>query len=151
MWNQLLVVKLVHKPNIRLTTYKEVNNKYIWGELMVNIIPDIKVGNKGTRLRIRITKVKDGIPPDQITGEPDQREPVDLRTADQTWVELEIPKGKRLPLLPANIIDDINGLIEHVDTVGVFTVDGRWKIRGKVLFDSGNEFSGTWTGFLVGD
>ncbi len=118
---------------------------------MVNIIPDIKVGNKGTRLRVRITKVKDGIPPDEITGNEDQREPVDLRTAEQTWVELEIPKGKRLPLLEAQIIDAINGLIEHVDNEGVFTVDGRWKIRGKVLFDSGNEFSGTWTGFLVGD
>jgi len=146
-----LVVKLVHKSNIRLTTYKQVNNKYIWGELMVNIIPDIKVGNIGTRLRIRITKVKDNIPPDQITGEPDQREPVDLRTADETFVILELPKGKRLPPLPATVIDAINGLIEHVDTVGVFTVDGRWKIRGSVIFDSGNTFKGTWTGFLVGD
>ncbi len=118
---------------------------------MVNIIPDIKVGNKGTRLRVRITKVKDNIPPDQITGAPDQREPVDLRTADNVWVELEIPRGKRKPLLVANIIDDINGLIEHVDTDGVFDVDGRWKIRGLVEFDSGNKFKGTWTGFLVGD
>ena len=118
---------------------------------MVNIIPDIKVGNTGTRLRVRITKVKDGIPPDEITGNEDQREPVDLRTAEQTWVELEIPKGKRLPLLEAQVIDAINGLIEHVDNEGVFTTDGRWKIRGKVLFDSGNEFSGTWTGFMVGD
>ncbi len=118
---------------------------------MVNIIPDIKVGNLGTRLRVRITKVKDDIPPEDITGDPDQREPVDLTTADQTWIELEIPKGKRLPLLEAQVIDAQEGLIEHVDNEGVFTVDGRWKIRGKVLFDSGNEFSGTWTGFLVGD
>ncbi len=118
---------------------------------MVNIIPDIKVGNTGTRLRVRITKVKDDIPPDQITGDPDQREPVDLRTADETFVILEQPKGRRLPPLPATIIDDINGLIEHVDTAGVFTVDGRWKIRGTVIFDSGNQFKGTWTGFLVGD
>jgi len=118
---------------------------------MVNIIPDIKVGNKGTRLRVRITKVKDDIPPDQITGDPSQREPVDLRTADQTWVELEIPRGKRKPLFPATIIDDINGLIEYVDVEGTFDVDGRWKIRGLVEFDSGNTFKGTWTGFLVGD
>ena len=78
---------------------------------MVNIIPDIKVGNTGTRLRVRITKVKDDIPPDQITGDPSEREPVDLRTADETFVALELPKGKRLPLLPATIIDAQNGLI----------------------------------------
>jgi len=146
-----LVTKLVYKANIVLTIYKEVTDKYIWGELMVNIIPDIKVGNIGTRLRVRITKVKDSIPPDQITGDPSEREPVDLRTASETFVALERPKGKRLPLLPATIIDAINGLIEHVDTNGVFDVDGRWKIRGKVIFDSGNTFKGTWTGFLVGD
>ena len=134
-----------------LTIYKEVSNKYIWGELMVNIIPDIKVGNTGTRLRVRLTKVKDDIPPDQITGDPSQREPVDLRTADQTFIELEKPRGNRLPLLNAIVIDDINGLIEHVDIDGSFDVDGRWKIRGSVKFDSGNTFKGTWTGFLVGD
>lgn len=118
---------------------------------MVNIIPDIKVGNKGTRLRVRLTKVQDGIPPEDITGDESQREPVDLRTAVQTWVELEIPKGKRKPLFPATIVEPLNGLIEYVDVEGSFDVDGRWKIRGLVEFDSGNTFKGTWTGFLVGD
>ena len=121
---------------------------------MVNIIPDIKVGNKGTRLRIRLTKVKDGIPPEDITGDPSQREPVNLSTATATFVELELPKGQRNPLLNAVILDAINGLIEHVDVSqpdGIFSVDGRWKIRGIAEFDSGNRFKGTWTGFLVGD
>lgn len=118
---------------------------------MVNIIPDIKVGNIGTKLRVQITKVKDSIPPDEITGDESEREPVDLTTATDTWIELEKPKGNRPPLLVAIIIDAVNGIIEHDDTVGVFDKDGRWKIRGVVQFDSGNLFNGTWTGFLVGD
>lgn len=117
---------------------------------MVNIIPDIKVGNIGTKLRVRITQVDSSIPPDQITGDESQRVPVDLSTATNTWVELEKPKGNRL-LLPATIVDAINGVIEHDDTVGVFDVDGRWKVRGIAEFDTGNLFKGTWTGFLVGD
>ncbi len=120
---------------------------------MVNIIPDIKVGNLGTKLRVQITKVKDSVPPDQITGDPSEREPVDLRTATSTFVELEKPKGNRVPLLTAFIVDAINGIIEHDDNspTGLFDVDGRWKIRGVVQFDSGSRFSGTWTGFPVGD
>lgn len=118
---------------------------------MVNIIPDIKVGNLGTKLRVQITKVKDDIPPDQITGDPSQREPVDLTTATSTFIALEKPKGNRVPLLVAVIIDAVNGFIEHDDNVGVFDVDGRWKIRGVVQFDTGNKFQGTWTGFRVSD
>jgi len=119
---------------------------------MVNIIPDIKVGNLGTKLRVRITKVQDSIPPDQITGDPSQREPVDLSTATNVWVELEKPKGNRVPLLVAIIVGDPTlGLIEHDDNVGLFDVDGRWKIRGLAKFDTGNLFKGTWTGFRVSD
>ena len=118
---------------------------------MVNIIPDIKVGNLGTKLRVRMTKVKDSVPPEDVTGDPSQREPVSLSTASNVWIELEIPKGKRKPLLIASIIDAQNGLIEYIDNAGVFDVDGRWKIRGVVQFNSGNKFQGTWTGFLVGD
>lgn len=118
---------------------------------MVNIIPDIKVGNKGTRLRVRLTKVKDSILPENVTGDPSQREPVNLATAQTTWVELEVPKGKRKPLLVATIIDSPNGLIEYIDFAGIWDVDGRWKIRGLVQFNSGNLFKGTWTGFMVGD
>ena len=110
---------------------------------MVNIIPEVKVGNIGTRLRVRITKIKDDV--EDITGEESEREPVDLSTASDTWIELEIPKGKRLPLLVATIIDIEEGLIEYIDTTGLFTVDGRWKLRGIVKFNSGNLFKGTWT------
>jgi len=116
---------------------------------MSNIIPDIKAGDIGTRFRVVITKVRDDIPPDQITGNPDQRIPVDLRTATQVFVKLEKPKGTDFSLV-AVILDATGGLIEHVDTVGVFDEDGRWKISGTVKFDSGNFFQGTWTGFLVG-
>ena len=118
---------------------------------MVNIIPDIKVGNLGTKLRVRITKIRDDIPPSEITGDEDQREPVDLTTATDTFIELEKPKGNRVPLLVAIIIDAVNGLIEHDDNIGVFDVDGRWKIRGVAEFDTGNKFKGTWTGFRVSD
>jgi len=116
---------------------------------MVNIIPEIKVGNIGTRLRVRMTKVKDDVV--VVTGVESEREPIDLTTASDVWIELEIPKGKRLPLLVATIIDASNGLIEYIDSVGLFTVDGRWKMRGTVKFNSGNLFKGTWTGFSVGD
>lgn len=116
---------------------------------MVNIIPEIKVGNIGTRLRVRMTKVKDDV--EVVKGVESEREPIDLATAQITWIELEIPKGKRLPLLVATIIDAPNGLIEFIDSVGIFKVDGRWKIRGIVKFNSGNLFKGTWTGFSVGD
>lgn len=118
---------------------------------MVNIIPDIKVGNIGTRLRVRMTKVKDSIPPEDVKGDPSEREPVNLLTASNTWIELETPKGKRKPLLIAIIVDAQNGLIEKIDSTGIFDVDGRWKIRGVVQFISGNKFQGTWTGFMVGD
>lgn len=121
------------------------------GLVMVNIIPDIKVGNIGTRLRVRLTKVKDSIAPEDVKGLESEREPVSLASATQTWIELEVPKGKRKPLLLATIIDSQNGLIEYIDTVGIFDVDGRWKIRGLVQFNSGNLFKGTWTGFMVGD
>jgi hypothetical protein len=116
---------------------------------MSNIIPDIKTGDIGTRFRVVLTKVRDDIPPSEVTGDPDQRVPVDLRTATQTFVKLETPKGTAVSL-EATILDAINGLIEHIDTAGVFEVDGRWKISGSVEFDSGNFFQGTWTGFLVG-
>ncbi len=118
---------------------------------MVNIIPDIKVGNLGTKLRVRLTKIKNDIAPEDITGEEDQREPVDLTTATKTFVALEKPKGNRVPLLDAIIIDAVNGLIEHDDNAGIFDVDGRWKIRGVAEFDTGNRFQGTWTGFRVSD
>jgi len=119
---------------------------------MVNIIPDIKVGNLGTKLRVRITKIRDDIAPEDITGEEDQREPVDLTTATKTFVALEKPKGNRVPLLDAVIVGDPKvGLIEHDDIVGVFDVDGRWKIRGVAEFDTGFRFKGTWTGFRVSD
>ena len=119
---------------------------------MVNIIPDIKVGNLGTKLRVRVTKIRDDIAPEDITGEEDQREPVDLTTATDTFIELEKPKGNRVPLLVAIIIGDpVDGLIEHDDNAGIFDVDGRWKIRGVAQFDTGNRFGGTWTGFRVSD
>jgi len=119
---------------------------------LVNIIPDISVGDIGTRLRIRLTKVKDGIPRDQITGEPDQREPVDLTTSTAVFVEVETPRGRRLPLLPANIEGDPKlGIFSHLDTVGIFDRDGRYKHRGVADFDSGARFHGTWTGFPVGN
>ncbi len=119
---------------------------------MVNIIPDIKVGNIGTRLRIRLTKIKDGIPPDQVTGEPDQREPVDLTTAINVWVELETPRGRKLPLLVATIEGDPKeGVFSHLDSVGLWEKDGRYKHRGVAEFDSGALFHGTWTGFMVGN
>lgn len=116
---------------------------------MVNIIPEIKVGNIGTRLRVRMTKVKDSV--EVPIGVESEREAIDLATAQITWIELEIPRGKRLPLLVATIIDAPNGLIEYIDSIGLFTVDGRWKMRGIVQFNSGNLFKGTWTGFSVGD
>jgi len=118
---------------------------------MVNIIPDIKVGNLGTKLRVRITKIRDDVLPSEITGDEDQREPVDLTTSTDTFIELEKPKGNRVPLLDAIIIDAVNGLIEHDDNEGGFDVDGRWKIRGVAQFDTGNRFKGTWTGFRVSD
>ncbi len=118
---------------------------------MVNIIPDIKVGNVGTRLRIRLTKIKDNIPADQVTGEPDQREPVDLTTATEVFIELEDPRGRKLDLLDAQIEGDPkNGVFSHLDSVGLWDRDGRWKIRGLAEFDSGSLFQGTWTGFMVG-
>lgn len=118
---------------------------------MVNIIPDIKIGNIGTRLRVRLTKIKDSIAPEDVKGEESEREPVNLLTAQTTWIELEVPKGKRKPLLVATIIDAQNGLIEYIDNIGIWDVDGRWKIRGIVQFATGNKFKGTWTGFMVGD
>lgn len=118
---------------------------------MVNIIPDIKVGNIGTKLRVRITKVKDTIAPEDVKGDESEREPVDLGLSQIVWIELEVPKGKRKPLLVATIIDSPSGLIEYVDNIGIWDVDGRWKIRGIVQFVSGSLFKGTWTGFMVGD
>jgi len=50
---------------------------------MVNIIPDIKVGNTGTVFIARITQINPTIPKDEITGDPDQRQPVDLTTATE--------------------------------------------------------------------
>jgi len=118
---------------------------------MVNIIPDIKVGNTGTVFIARITQVNPTIPKDEITGDPNQRQAVDLTTATDTQIEIESPRGKRY-LLPANIISPAtDGKITATDQDGIFDREGRWKVRGIVTFDTGNFFQGTWTGFMVGE
>ncbi len=118
---------------------------------MVNIIPDIKVGNIGTVFKATITQINPTIPKDEITGDPDQRQPVDLTTATDTKIEIESPRGKRY-LLPATIIAPAtDGKIRATDQTGIFDREGRWKVRGIVTFDTGNFFQGTWTGFMVGE
>jgi len=97
-----------------LTIYKEVSNKYIWGELMVNIIPDIKVGNKGTRLRIRLTKVKDDIPPDQITGDPSRTNSIGEQPLDPNNGGIDIPAQGADPSQGTNIDQGVEVFVVHL-------------------------------------
>ncbi len=42
-----------------------------------------------------------------------------------------------------------DGKMHIIDTVGLFTVRGRWAVRGVLDMSNGNIFKGSWCGFPV--
>ena len=119
---------------------------------MVNIIPDIKVGNIGTVIRCTMTKPDPNVPEEDYTGAPAQRVAVDLTTSTLVQIEIENPKGLK-SIVTATIKNSpgADGIIEYTDTTGIFDTQGRWKARGIVTFVTTYVFKGTWKGFAVSE
>ena len=110
---------------------------------MSTVAPSIKVGNLRTVLSCTVTE----------ESSPGVRVPIDLSTSSLVQMEIEKPDGSRLSLITASIKNPpgADGIIEATDTIGIFDVTGRWKIRGVVTFTDTSFFQGSWTGFIVSD
>ena len=104
---------------------------------------EIKVGNIGTVLEVTLTEPNTAPPPDRV--------PVNLTTATAVAVSLMKPTGGTIDLVAAiKNPPGTDGIITYTDNVGIFTVKGRWQIRGEANFTGGNFFQGSWSGFYVG-
>lgn len=112
---------------------------------MSTLVPSVKIGNIRTVLNCTITE--------ETGQDPVVRSPVDLSNSTLVEMEFEKPDGSRLDKVTATIKTPpgADGVIEYTDTVGIFDVTSRWKVRGVVTFSDGGFFSGTWTGFIVSD
>jgi len=113
----------------------------------MTLTSQIKVGNKGTITTITMTK------PDP--SNPTVRIPVDLSTAtgaNALVIRFKKPTGGEVTLTASKVNPPgVNGKMRATDDVGIFTVRGRWSVRGEATFDTGNILKGSWRGFTVGD
>ena len=106
--------------------------------------PNVKVGNVGTQFKCTMKKPD----PDDIST----LIALDLTGNSALQVEFENPKGLRSVKTGSAVSNPaIDGKIQYTDSVGIFNVRGRWKVRGVVTYSSGNKFYGSWVGFQVSD
>ena len=106
--------------------------------------PNVKVGNVGTQFKCTMKKPD----PDDIST----LIALNLTGNSALQVEFENPKGVRSVKTGSAVSNPaIDGKIQYTDTVGIFDVRGRWKVRGVVTYSSGNKFNGSWVGFQVSD
>ena len=97
----------------------------------------IRVGDVGITLKTNVTRIVSGV-----------EQNVDLTTATGAEIILQKPSGEVLSAFTGTITDALNGEVQYKDTVGVFDVAGRWKVRGRAIFATDN-FKGSWHGFPV--
>lgn len=98
----------------------------------------IRVGNVGTLLICTVTRVVNGV-----------EQAVDLSGTTARHIELQKPNGERLtPIVATFLTDGTDGKIKYTDTVGLFNVAGRWKIRG-IATTGATYLQGSWFGFSV--
>ena len=102
----------------------------------------IRIGQKGTVITSTITQLVGGV-----------SVAVDLSGTNLVQLEFEKPNGLRVALITASILNPpgTNGKITYRDTVGIFDIEGRWKVRGVATFINGDFFPGSWTGFPVAE
>ncbi len=103
----------------------------------------IRVGNVGTQVNVELKKVVEPV------TDPPTLEPVDL-TNGTAQIDLRKPNGT---VLEITAIKDnppgTDGKMHIIDTEGLFTVRGRWAVRGVLNMSNGNIFKGSWCGFPV--
>lgn len=78
---------------------------------------------------------------------------VDLSSSTLVQLEFEKPDGTRLALVTATIVTPpgTDGIVTYKDSVGLFDVIGRWKVRGVATFSNGDLFHGSWRGFHIAE
>ncbi len=103
----------------------------------------VRVGNIGTDIIVNMTEMGNMV-----------EQPRDLTSPaiDSATIELRKPRGT-IVSLSASILNlpGTDGVIHHVDAVGVFDKRGRWQIRGVLNYAGGGIFKGSWSGFTVGE
>jgi len=98
----------------------------------------IRVGNVGTILICTVTRIVGGV-----------EQAVDLSGTTKVEIELQKPNGERLtPITASFLTDGTDGKITYTDNTGLFTVAGRWKIRG-IATTGSVILQGSWFGFPV--
>jgi len=100
----------------------------------------VRVGQIGTTIITTVTRVVGGVDT-----------AVDLSATSNVKIEIQKPSGERLALFTATISNPpgTDGIVNFKDTVGIFDVAGRWKVRGIANFSNGDSFPGSWFGFGV--
>lgn len=103
----------------------------------------IRVGNVGTQINVQLMKVVEPV------TDPPTLEAVNL-TNGTAQIDLRKPNGK---VFEIDAIKDnppgVDGKMHIIDTDGIFTVRGRWAVRGVLNMSNGNIFKGSWCGFPV--
>ena len=102
----------------------------------------IRVGQIGTVFLTTVTKVQSGA-----------EVPYDLTGSNLQQLEIQDPNGKRLTPINATIVNPpgTDGLLTYTDNTGIFTIAGRWQVRGIVGYATGAKFYGSWHGFTVAE
>ena len=98
----------------------------------------IRIGNVGTVIVCTITKVVNNV-----------ETAVNVSGATLVQIELQKPNGERLtPITASFLTTGVDGKIWYTDNTGIFTVSGRWKVRG--ISTTGSVIlQGSWYGFSV--
>ena len=98
----------------------------------------IRVGNIGTVIVCTITKIVNGV-----------ETAVNVSGTTLVQIEIQKPDGERLaPITASFLTTGIDGKIWYTDNTGIFTVGGRWKVRG-IATTGTVVFKGSWYGFSV--
>ena len=74
---------------------------------------------------------------------------VDLSTATNTYIDFKLPNNTITTVNATILAPATNGVIRYTDNTGIFTIRGRWQVRGRATFANGNMFPGSWSGFPV--
>jgi len=103
----------------------------------------IRVGNVGTQINVELKKAV------EPATDPPTLEAVNLSNGE-AQIDLRKPNGTiiELPGIKTNP-PGVDGKMHYIDTDGIFTVRGRWAIRGVLNMSNGNIFKGSWCGFPV--
>ena len=100
----------------------------------------IRVGNVGTQINVDLKKVNETSDTLEAVNLSNGDAQVDLRKPNGTVIEIDAVKTNP---------PGVDGKMHIIDTEGLFTVRGRWAVRGVLNMSNGNIFKGSWCGFPV--